>query len=74
MKNSYIILLLDGIMMGYSDYEKILDRREPIDKLILELVNNGELDIGFVKVNSDRNNKLNKYSQDSIINRGKHTS
>jgi hypothetical protein len=74
MKNSYIILLLDGIMMGYSDYEKILDRREPLDKLILELVNNGELDIGFVKVNSDKDNKLNKYSQDSIIHRGKHTS
>ena len=61
-------------MQENSDYKKLLDRREPLDKLILELVNKGELDIGFVEVNDSKDHQLKKYSRNSIPHRGKHTS
>lgn len=35
-------------------YKKLLDEEDPIDKLILELAEKGELKVGIVDVSKDR--------------------
>lgn len=36
-----------------TDYKKKLNLKDPIDKLVLKLVENGELKVGFVEINAE---------------------
>ena len=44
-----------------SGYEELLDEEDPIDKLILELAEKGELKVGTVEVKEERWRFLKKY-------------
>ena len=54
-------------------YDKYLDKNDPIDNAILELIEEGKLKIGFVKIN-DNSGNMNDYSRDILPLRGKNTS
>ena len=36
-----------------ADYKKKLNLKDPIDKLVLKLVEDGELKVGFVELNAE---------------------
>ena len=44
-----------------SGYKEVLDEENPIDKLILELAEKGELKVGTVEVKEERWRFLKKY-------------
>jgi hypothetical protein len=44
-----------------SDYKELLDEEDPIDKLILELAEKGELKVGTVEVKGERWRFFKKY-------------
>ncbi|UCF12946.1 MAG: hypothetical protein JSW06_01485 [Thermoplasmatales archaeon] len=43
------------------DYKELLDEEDPIDKLILELAEKGELKVGTVEVKEERWRFFKKY-------------
>jgi len=57
----------------WIDYKDLLDKEDPIDKLILELAGKGELKVGAVVVKGERWHFLKKYMPNFLFNRGKHT-
>ena len=57
-----------------SEYKKLLNKKDPLDKLILELAESGELKVDAVEVKEGNKNYLKKYSRDLLLHRGKHTS
>jgi len=57
-----------------SEYKKLLNKKDPLDKMILELAEKGELKVNAVGVKSESGQALEKYSRDSLPHRGKHTS
>ena len=56
------------------EYKKLLNKKDPLDKFILELAGNNELRINIVNVEGQDKDNLKKYSRDSLPRRGKHTS
>ena len=56
------------------EYKKLLNKKDPIDKQILELTKKGELDIKIVELEEDIKNPSGKYSYKNLPHRGKHTS
>jgi hypothetical protein len=57
-----------------DDYKKLLNKKNPIDKLILDLGVKGELEIGFVEVEQGYDRLQEPYNRKSIPHKGKHTS
>jgi len=55
-------------------YDKFLNKNDPIDNAILELIEEGKLKIGFVKINDDNRGDIQDYSRDVLPHRGKKTS
>ena len=56
------------------DYKKLMDEDDPIDKLILELAEKGELKVGIVEVKEERWHFLKKYMLNFLSHFGRHTS
>lgn len=56
-----------------SGYKELLDEENPIDKLILELAEKGELKVGTVEVKEERWRFLKKYFPNFLSYWGKHT-
>ena len=56
------------------EYRKLLNKKDPLDKQILELTKKGELDIKIVELKEDIINPSEKYSHKTLPHRGKHTS
>ena len=57
-----------------SEYKKLLNKKDPLDKLIFQVATNKELKVDFVNVEGHDKDNLKKYSRDSLPHRGKHTS
>lgn len=55
-----------------TKYGKYLNKDDPIDSAILELIEEGKLKVGFVKIN-DRGD-MKDYSQDILLDRSKNLS
>jgi hypothetical protein len=56
-------------------YQKILNKKDPFDQLILELGRTGVLDVSIVGIKDEYSTPLaEEYSQKSIRHKGKHTS
>jgi hypothetical protein len=55
-------------------YDKYLNKDDPIDNAILELIEEGKLTIGFVKINDDNKEDTEEYSRDILHHRGKNIS
>ncbi len=56
------------------EYRKLLNKKDPLDKQILELTKKGELDIKIVELKEDIKDPSEKYSYKSLPHRGKPTS
>jgi hypothetical protein len=51
-----------------------LNKKDPLDERILELVKNGDLKIGVVRVNEGDKHSFEDYSREPLPRRGRHTS
>ena len=56
------------------DLKTLLDEGDPIDKLVLELAENGELKVGIVGVKGERWHFLKKYINNFLFYIGRHSS
>ena len=56
-----------------SDYKKVLNKKDPFDKEILNLVKQGELKIGVVGIKEPSEHNPDKYNRNPIHRRGKHS-
>ena len=56
------------------EYKKLLNKKDPLDKQILELTKKGELNIKIVELKEEIKKPSEKYSHKSLFHRGKHTS
>jgi len=59
-----------------TDYTRLLNKNDPLDRRILELAEKGKLNVEAVKVheNSESRYPFDGYSRKSLPHRGKHTS
>jgi hypothetical protein len=57
-----------------SAYKALLNKKDPLDVRILELVKNGDLKIGVVRVNEGDKHSFEDYSREPLPRRGRHTS
>ena len=57
-----------------AEYRKLLDKKDPLDKAIIELAENHELKIDLVEVKEADRNQSDKYSRRSLPHRGKYSS
>ena len=57
-----------------SAYKALLNKKDPLDERILELVKNGDLKIGVVRVNEGDKHSFEDYSREPLPRRGRHTS
>jgi hypothetical protein len=56
-------------------YQKVLNKKDPFDQLILELGQKGVLDVSVVGINDKQTTPpANEYSRKSLPSKGKHTS
>lgn len=56
-------------------YERVLDKHDPFDQLILELGRTGVLDISVVSIHDESSDAMiGEYSRKPVPSRGKHTS
>ncbi len=55
-------------------YKALLNKKDPLDERILELVKNGDLKIGVVRVNEGDKHSFEDYSREPLPRRGRHTS
>jgi len=55
-------------------FNKYLNKKDPIDNAILELIKEDKLKIGFVKVGNENTDKQELYSRHNLAVRAKHTS
>ena len=53
---------------------KYLDKNDPIDSAILELVKENTLNVGFINLDNDNSKSLNKYSKKILPTKTSHTS
>ena len=67
-----VVLQYNNEVWG-SGYKELLDKEDPIDKLILELAGKGELKVGAVAVKGERWHFLKKYMPNFLFHSGKHT-
>jgi hypothetical protein len=56
-----------------SDYKRVLNRKDPFDKEILNLVKQGELKIGVVEIKEPSENISDKYERNPMHRRAKHS-
>ena len=56
-----------------SDYKKVLNKKDPFDKQILNLVKQGELKIGVVGIKESSGYNSDKYNRNPMPRRGKHS-
>ena len=56
------------------EYKKLLNKKDPLDQMILELVATNEIRVNFVEVEGKDKERLRKYSRDTLPHKGKHTS
>lgn len=59
--------------LNEHDLRKLLDVRDPIDRLVLELVEDGELKIGVVDVKGERFHFFKKHLNHFLFNIGWHS-
>jgi hypothetical protein len=52
----------------------LLNKKDPLDKRILELVKNGDLKISVVRVNEGDKRSFENYSREPLPRQGRHTS
>ena len=57
-----------------SEYKKLLNKKDPLDQLILELVETDKLRVDFVKVEGTDTEHLKEYSREKLPHKGKYTS
>ena len=62
-----------GNEVGELDYKQLMDENDPIDKLILDLAENGKLKVGIVEVKEERWRFFKKYMPNFLSHWGKHT-
>ncbi len=62
-----------GNEVGELDYKQLMDENDPIDKLILDLAEKGELKVGIVEVKEERWRFFKKYMPNFLSHLGKHT-
>jgi hypothetical protein len=56
-------------------YQKVLNKNDPFDQLILELGRTGVLDVSVVGIGEDHTTpQMDEYSRKSIPQKGRHTS
>jgi len=53
---------------------KYLDKNDPIDRAILELVKENTLNVGFINLNNDNSKNISGYSKKIFPTKTKHTS
>ena len=56
------------------DYKKLLNKKDPLDKQILNLAKHGDLKVSVVEVKQPNEHASDNYSQSLIPHQGKHTS
>ena len=56
------------------NYSKYLDKKDPIDNAILDLIKQGKLKVGFVEVGHDDSDSVEDYSRKNLATNVKHTS
>jgi hypothetical protein len=56
-----------------SDYRKVLNKKDPFDKQILNLVKHGELKIGVVGIKESSGYNSDKCNRNPILRQGKHS-
>ena len=56
------------------EYEKLLNKKDPLDQRILKLAKKGKLKLEIVEIKEGNEDSFKKYSRESIPHRGKHTS
>jgi len=54
-------------------FQKVLNKKDPFDQLILELGQKGVLDVSVVGIGEEQQ-PLHEYSRKSLPSKGKHTS
>ena len=64
--------MTEGSKQTYSECKRLLNRRDPLDRLIFECVKTGELDIGFVP-SQKPHSYPDTYTRKSLPHRGKHS-
>jgi hypothetical protein len=57
-----------------SNHKKLLNKMDPLDNLILDLVSQGKLKLGTVGVKEGNKNSFKDYTKRMLLHRGKHTS
>ena len=57
-----------------SDYKKLLNINDSLDKQIIKLVEEGELKVSVVPIKTENEHSSEKYSYKNLSRRGKHTS
>lgn len=55
------------------EYKKLLNKKDPLDKQILKLAENGELKVNIVCIEEESEHNL-EYDRKSLFHKGKHTS
>jgi hypothetical protein len=53
---------------------KFLDKKDPIDKVILDLSRKGILKVGFIKIRCENKEEKGVYSRDNLSSSGKYSS
>jgi hypothetical protein len=56
------------------DFKKLLNEKDPIDKLVLELAMDGKLKVGTVIIKGERFHFLKKYINNLLFYIGRHSS
>ena len=56
------------------EYKKLLNKKDPLDQMILELMDTNQIRVDFVQVEGEDKEHLKKYSRDNLPRKGKHTS
>ena len=56
------------------EYKKLLNKKDPLDRQILELSKKGQLNVQVVELKREAGNPSEKYTRKSLPHRGKHTS
>jgi hypothetical protein len=57
-----------------SEYKKLLNKKDPLDQMILELVKENELRVNFVEVKGEDKVHHQEYSREKLPHKGKYTS
>jgi hypothetical protein len=61
-----------NLSFGECKYERLLNKEDPLDQLILDLVEKGELKVGIVEIKPESRFRLKKYISPILVYNRKH--